>query len=277
MKSSIFFIGLLVSFWHEMVFGFGGSRTPIPPTPTGLCVTPYEYQGASAVTKETNTGPDGRFTLYRPTNMTENHPILTWGNGTGATPENYDGLLRHFASHGFVVIASNSTQTGTGVEMINGAKWMVAQNAVTGSKFFGKLRTVSVGAVGHSQGGQGTVNAGKDPLVSATAPIEPAYARGAAALNHGPMFLTAGSSDTIVPVFRVNDTYNDSAVYTIYGILSGATHFEPVNSGGKFKGYLVAWFKLQLAMEAKAADVFTHGSCGIFSDTRWKVQEKNIE
>ena len=38
------------------------------------------------------------------------------GNGTGTTPRVYDGLLRHLASHGFVVMAANTPQAYSGAE-----------------------------------------------------------------------------------------------------------------------------------------------------------------
>jgi predicted dienelactone hydrolase len=39
------------------------------------------------------------------------HPVITWGNGTGSNPSLYKVLLNHLASHGFVVIASNSRRS----------------------------------------------------------------------------------------------------------------------------------------------------------------------
>jgi hypothetical protein len=93
-------------------------------------------------------------------------PIVTWGNGTGATPSQYSVLLTHIASWGFVVVASTSPNTGTGSEMLAGEDYLVAANAQPGSSFYGSLDVAHVGAVGHSQGADGAVQA----LLAADAP-----------------------------------------------------------------------------------------------------------
>lgn len=81
------------------------------------------------------------------------------GNGTGATPKNYDSLLTHLASWGFIVIDSYSTQTGSGKAILDAAKYMVTQNKTAGSKFYQKIDTAHIGAAGHSQGAAGVINA----------------------------------------------------------------------------------------------------------------------
>ncbi|QNA86562.1 hypothetical protein G4G27_23200 [Sphingomonas sp. So64.6b] len=90
------------------------------------------------------------------------HPIIVWGNGSGTTPiasTTYAYLLRHLASWGFVVIATRDGTTGLGQTMIDSANYMVARNTDAGSIFNGKLDTTKIGAMGHSQGASGAVNA----------------------------------------------------------------------------------------------------------------------
>lgn len=87
------------------------------------------------------------------------HPVITWGNGTMAHPREYAYLLSHLASWGFVVIAVDRTDTGTGVQMLDAVRYLDAQNSDPNSVFHGKVDTDSVGAVGHSQGGLGALNA----------------------------------------------------------------------------------------------------------------------
>jgi hypothetical protein len=60
-----------------------------------------------------NTGPDGQYTMILPETPGEGgfvHPVATWGNGITTTSPRYVGLLEAIASHGFVIIASNSTR-----------------------------------------------------------------------------------------------------------------------------------------------------------------------
>lgn len=203
------------------------------------------------------------------------HPVITWGNGTGAAPWVYAGLLKHWASHGFVVIASNSTQTGSGKAMLDGVSWLTSEDSRPGSLFFGKIATDKIGASGHSQGGGGSVNAGNDPRVKCTAPVEPAP--GNAKGLKGPMFLIAGSADTIVGSWMVTSTvYSPSPVPTVYGILKGATHFTPIGAADGMRGYLTAWFRAQLMNDQAAKTRFYGQSCGICVDPSWTVQRKNM-
>src|SRR5262249_6881921 len=66
----------------------------------------YSANGPMQSTVVNNTGPDGNYTIYRPTTLGANgfkHPVATWGNGITTTPAYYPGLLGAVASHGFVV------------------------------------------------------------------------------------------------------------------------------------------------------------------------------
>jgi hypothetical protein len=90
----------------------------------------------------------------------EKFPLITWGNGTCAMPEGYGPLLRYVASHGYIVIAANSRSAGSaGQPMIKALDFMFAENEKEGSKFFGKVDTDKVGAMGHSQGSGATATA----------------------------------------------------------------------------------------------------------------------
>src|SRR5262245_42264538 len=123
-------------------------------------LTRYEARGPSGVTQMSVSG----FTLLVPNPRQSGAPVLTWGNGTGASPSSYSGLLNQWASYGIIVVASNSGQTGTGSQMVQGIT--VAQgNPVAGGDF--------VCTADHSQGGSGTVNAARDARVDCTMPIEP--------------------------------------------------------------------------------------------------------
>nr|BFE48390.1 hypothetical protein GCM10017745_18170 [Saccharothrix mutabilis subsp. capreolus] len=65
---------------------------------------------------------------------------------TFATPAIYRDLLRHFASHGFIVVAANATQAGSGRDMLAGLDWVAWENSRSGGVFYGK---VDVGKSGY--------------------------------------------------------------------------------------------------------------------------------
>jgi len=96
-------------------------------------------------------------------------PIVTWGNGTGASPAKVSVFLSHLASYGFTVIASTLPNTGSGNEIDAAAHYLVTQNGVAASVFHGHLNTGEVASVGTSQGAGGAVQAAtKDPALIKT-------------------------------------------------------------------------------------------------------------
>jgi hypothetical protein len=108
-------------------------------------------------------------TFVYPTNLglggfNVDHPIIVWGNGTDVSHSArptcfYMPVLEHFASHGFVVVALNTGQSGTGNELIFAAAAMVGKSGDPSSIFYQKVDITHITAAGHSQGAIGAVNA----------------------------------------------------------------------------------------------------------------------
>jgi pimeloyl-ACP methyl ester carboxylesterase len=122
----------------------------------------FGRRGGFGVATESVPGDSGPlYELYFPQElgqMDAPHPIVTWGNGTLASPRHYRGVLHQLASWGLVVVASSSKRTGKGHEMLAGVQHLLAANTEKESAFFGRLNQQRVGALGHSQGAGGTVN-----------------------------------------------------------------------------------------------------------------------
>ena len=211
--------------------------------------------------------------VYRPAALgtlgCTTHPVIIWGNGTGTTPDSYDTLLRHWASHGFIVAAADTTQAGNGREMLKGLDWIQAQNQNSASPFFGKVDMGHVAAAGHSQGGGGAVNAGADPRVGYTLPIQPAP--GDETKLHGPVFYLAGRLDTIVvPELFVKPMFeNSDQVVALYGNLLAAQHLTPGVDGGPYRGPMTAWLRFELMGDEQARGLFYGADCGYCSDPQW--------
>jgi hypothetical protein len=233
--------------------------------------TDWAGPGPFAVTTQATGGGQ---TIYRPAQLgtlgCTTHPVVLWGNGTGASPANYDALLRHWASDGFIVAAADTRNAYSGKEMIGGLDWLVAQNSAAGSPFQGRVDTAHVAAAGHSQGGGGAMNAGGDPRVGVTMPIEPSPYADIAAL-HGPMFLLSGSDDVVVsPTFVAKPTWQKATqIPAWYGELAGANHLTPINDGGAFRGPTTAWLRAMLMGDDQATPLFTGPSCGYCADPIW--------
>ena len=220
-------------------------------------------------------------TIYRPSALgtlgCTTHPVILWGNGTGTTPTTYDALLRHWASHGFIVAAANTRNPYSGQEMVAGLDYLAAQNQTSGSAFFGKVDTAHVAAAGHSQGGGGAINAGGDPRVGVTVPIEPSPYASIPGL-HGPMFILAGQYDTVVPSPVVKNMFNQAGhVVAIYGNLEGASHITPAGDGGGFRGPVTAWLRFELMGDSDARPLFFGPACGYCASQLWTEFVRNAK
>lgn len=252
-------------------------------TPASAATVPsshYEQAGPHAVTK-VQGGPD--HTLYYPSDLGAGgvqHPVLIWGNGTGVTPETYDEQLRHLASWGFVVAAANTRWSGSGKEMLDGARFLIAEDQRPGSVFHNRIDETKVGAAGHSQGGGGTIAAGNDPLVDTTVPLQPGPQGSVAGLK-GPSLFVAGQLDYIVPSFYVRARYNGAShVPAIFAELKGSDHFFPGQTRVRLIGVVTAWFRFWLSDDEQARGIFfgPESSCGICNDSAaWSAVARNAK
>lgn len=231
----------------------------------------YFKDGTNAV--ETTSVPG--FKIYHPAPMTGNHPIITWGNGTGAPVALYDGFLKHLASWGFVVAASHSVMTISGNQLIDGIDYLLKQNRVPDSKFYGMLDTENIGSTGHSQGGGGAINAAvKDRRIKCCAPLAPAP--GVTQRLHVPMFIVAGANDHIATVSWItNSCWKRAASPTIFAIASRTSHGSFTYSGGMTRGYVTAWFMTHLQDDAVAGRAFEEKG-ELFQNPNWEVIRKNF-
>ncbi|MBB5855573.1 acetylxylan esterase [Amycolatopsis umgeniensis] len=236
----------------------------------------YEKTGPHKAVKAPG-GP--AHTLYYPADIASDstaHPVLIWGNGTGATVDQYDLLFTHLASWGYVVAAANTGQSGSGKEMLAGARYLIAENSRSGSVFEGRIATGKIAAAGHSQGGGGAIAAGADPLVKTTLPIMPGP-QGTVNKLHGPAFFVSGQADTIVPAFYVRGRFLAcDQVPAVYGQLKGATHFLQGETRYRLLGAITAWLQYHLADDQNAKSVFYGNDFGLGQDKDgWSATERN--
>lgn len=110
------------------------------------------------------------YTIFRPACMRqgEKYPVITWANGTCGYTHGYTFLLAHLASHGYVVVVSNSTWTGTpptNTVQLRALDYAAALNADPNSIYYQRLDLDNIGAMGHSQGAQATATAASDQRI----------------------------------------------------------------------------------------------------------------
>jgi hypothetical protein len=220
-----------------------------------------------------NSGPDGQYTLFRPINLNQNGFLfspLTWGNGIITWPGLYEELLTNVASHGFVVIASNSLSVNDDL-MRTGLDWLIAQNNGSG-ELRGKLNTNRAVSMGYSIGGTAAVLVGAHPSVITTVSI---HGHAADAALHGPLLQTTGTEDTVgVPLQQ--QTYDQSRVQTFLATLQGATHFEILDpNGGREGAPIIAWLRLWVYGDQGARRFFYGNDCVLCTAPWTTPQRKN--
>ncbi|MQY05871.1 poly(ethylene terephthalate) hydrolase family protein [Actinomadura macrotermitis] len=204
-------------------------------------------------------------TIYRPQNLGATGarlPVVIWGNGTGATPAAYDGLLKHWASYGIIVAAANTTMSNDGTAMRKGLDLLAKRDATATSPYYGKVDLAHVVSAGHSQGGAGALNAAADTRVDAVLPIEPGPLASPEKVTQPTMYM-AGEKDSIVNPAWVRDFYDrSSARPAVLAEIKGATHFTPPGDGGTFRAPTTAWLQFVLRDDPAARAMFSGPACG---------------
>jgi dienelactone hydrolase len=261
-----------------------GAWPAVDPAMTG----PFE------VVTEENVGPqagvgeeDGTmvaFTMFRPAELGADglcHPVITWGNGTGSSPSLYGVFLRHLASHGFIVIASDSPQVAQGdpPPMVVGVEWLHEQNADPTSPLFQHVDTTHAGATGHSQGGFATTQAAGDELITTMAPL-----CGAATQRnlHGPALILCGGMDEVVTCDNVQGSFDNiddqPAMFANY---LSADHADWVTFRGTeispMETAVVAWMRVQLMSDTALRPWFYGADCALCTNAEWEVMQKMMD
>ncbi len=245
----------------------------------------YFSAGPYTPVEEVINGPP-MCTIFRPSVLGEGgrkHPVILWANGIRLNPTFYRGLLMHFASHGFVVAAADTSRVGTagnGQNVLACLQYVESQNA-PGGAYANKLNIYRVGVAGHSAGGAGVIMAGRDPRITATAPVQPfvglvhGYDPASPGQQNGPMFLSSGELDAEIPVSHPQSVYTNANVPIFWGDRIGSGHNDPLFDAPQYRRPLTAWFRFNLMLDATAGTLFYGASCQLCVSPAWVVQRKN--
>jgi Chlorophyllase enzyme len=216
-------------------------------------------------------------TYYSPAELDGAHPVILWGNGTITQVSWYDGYLRHLASHGLIVAAANTSNAGSGNEMLNGLDELTAWNGESGNRFYQHVDLGNVGSTGHSQGGGGSINAAKDERVKTTFPLEPWSQNETGLQNDDTAMFFAGENDTVVPSSSVRARYEGVSIPAGFAELAGADHLTPLSDAGGFRGASTAWALWQLTGDTAAQSLFVGADCGLCTSSDWSAYEANAQ
>lgn len=249
----------------------------------------YKVVGTNSVSTITVPGYNGDdLMIFYPTNMTETYPLITWGNGTWTVPTDYTELLSHIASYGFIVVASYNSDQGTGELMVNAADYMIAENSNPNSMFYNKVDIENIGAVGHSQGACGAVNATvAASYIDTVIPMSLVSQATLSTLGVScdvtkitvPTFLTCGVNESwgMAPPFVMNGYYNDMITNNpnqpvAKAALTWSMHNDMKDSGtpDRYKGYVSAWLMFQLKGDTTAAKAFAGNKPELPTNSNWQ-------
>jgi hypothetical protein len=260
-----------------------------PATGTFPDVSDLSADGPFTAMTVRNTGPGSAYTLFHPQELAPDgirNPIVSWGNGGATTPVDYDYLLPHLATHGFVVIAANSS-TVTGELVRGGIDWIVEQNDVASSPFFQKLDVDNVAGVGYSLGGLATYQAAEDPrfvtivIISGGAMSEPTRSEYVANLHTPTAYLCtadAASRGNCEGDYAIID------VPAFFGVLNDSVHTSVTEFLGlgapaimeRLAGAVTAWLRWHQMADISREPMFLGDDCELCRDPNWTVEpQKN--
>jgi hypothetical protein len=250
--------------------------------------------GPFTATTASNTGPNGNYMAFYPQELGQNgllSPIVIWGNGATVTsPTVYGTLLNHIASHGFAVLAYNTTPQGS--DMTAAIDWMVSENTRQGSVFYGTLDASKIAAMGHSAGSLATFAIANDSRLTTTMHLDGGTMSPHTDLQNlrKPAAFICGDSggDGLITgdVARPNcdSDFMMATTAVWYGDVIGASHLTVASAPATdpkmqaFLGATAAWLRWQLASDETMKVYFVPvASCTFCTQSSiWTVQEKNF-
>ncbi|WP_028545363.1 chlorophyllase/cutinase-like alpha/beta fold protein [Paenibacillus taiwanensis] len=255
-----------------------------------LAVRSIEQRFAQRGSNEVNIqevkgmGGEAVYRIYYPAFQgNEAYPIISWGNGTGATPNNYDELLTHLASWGFIVIDSYSKTTGTGKEIVAAIDYLRNENQLASSLFYQKIKTDHVGVAGHSQGSTGVINAHTNypngalikTVVSIALPdlkyCDPEDKYDTAQISV-PFLIMGGTRDFLISPRSTNQLavqHTKANTPVMMGMAKGAAHTAIEGNGSYHRGYLTAWMRYWLLDDQQAMKAFRGNSAEMMHNPNW--------
>lgn len=238
-----------------------------------------------------------KYEIYYPTELEaadKVYPVIVVCNGTGWEASKSKHIYEHYASWGFIVIATEETYSWNafGAEMcivhlqrLNDYQMINEQENI----FYQKIDFENVGIIGHSQGGVGVINAVtntehkntyKTAIVLSPTNKELAQALEwpyNAALINVPTILISGEGggdDWVVTGEGLASIYDDIPTDKVMLRRKNTDHGKTQYSED---GYVIAWFMWQLQCDQEAAKAFVGATAEILTNPLYQDQQIAIK
>jgi hypothetical protein len=162
--------------------------------------------------------------------------------------------------------------------------WLARQANDSSSRFYQKVDTTRVAAMGMSCGGLMAYNISADPRVATVGiwnsgllnPDEKIYN----GLHSPVIIITGGESDIAYPNGKRDFETIPPRVPVFYGVYPSIGHGGTYNedNGGAFGVAAVAWLKWQLLNDssAQAKGMFVGAPCGLCSNPQWQINSRSL-
>jgi dienelactone hydrolase len=243
-------------------------------------ITDYTQKGPFMTTMTSNTGPDSKFTIFRPEPLGANgfvHSPIIFGPGIITTPSNYRTLLDHLASHGFVTICANSLTGGPNDPgnldaMKMGLDWIIAQNTQAGV-FQGKLAVDRAITMGYSIGATASVQLSSHKAIMTTVAIHGHNTMGD---PHGPIWLLTGSMDVIDDVRTTLATLEEAPAIMTALPIGHLDVLTELSASGRYIAPITAWLRYWVNGDQEAKRIFWGADCQICKSP-WLMPETNAK
>ena len=238
-----------------------------------------------------------KYEISYPTELeTENrtYPVIVVCNGTGWKGSLSKAQHQFYASHGFIVIATEETYSwnGFGAEMcirhLERLHDYKGENGET-NIFYQKVDFDHVGIIGHTQGGVGVINAITNTdhrdIYKAAVALSPTNQPVALALEwpfdpsliNTPIMLISGAGggdDAVITLEGLTSIYDQIAGNKV---MARRVNIDHGSNGTVNDGYVMAWFLWQLQGDEEAAKAFIGESPEIMVNPLYQDQQASLK
>ncbi len=173
-----------------------------------------------------------------------------------------------------------------GSALIAAMNWMDKEVKDPKSRFYKKVDTGHVAAMGMSCGGLMSYGASADPRIATvgiwnSGMFDPKDQKIIDGIHSSVIIITGGDSDIAHDNGKKDFEVMPARVPIFYGVYPSVGHGGTYSqdNGGPFGQVAVAWLKWQLQGDtsAKGKGYFIGANCGLCTDSNWKVQSRSLK
>jgi dienelactone hydrolase len=176
------------------------------------------------------------------------------------------------------------TINADGTPLTAAIDWLARESADRNSRFYQKVDTSRVAAMGMSCGGLMSYNVSADPRIATVGiwnsgllqPDEKIFA----GLHSSVIIVTGGESDIAYANGKRDFETMPARVPVFYGVYPSVGHGGTYNedNGGAFGVAAVAWLKWQLLNDTTAGGkgYFVGNNCGLCGNAQWKIDSRSL-